>query len=202
MKNNEKSDHTHPMNHPIPGDNAPTGAASTNPTRFDVRRIPCRVKHAQIFQRWADLPVGGHFVLVNDHDPVPLYYQFAAQFPGAFSWEYLATEADEFHVKITRLAASPAVPPVAPPPRPGAPVCRHDRAGEAETATVDARGLEPPEPMMRILEGVESLAPGAELVAFTDRQPLHLYPELDTRGVAHASEQQPDGSWRTTLRRS
>ena len=52
-------------------------------TRFDVREIPCRVKHAQIFQHWADLPVGQHFILINDHDPVPLWYQFTAQFPGA-----------------------------------------------------------------------------------------------------------------------
>lgn len=27
---------------------------------FDVRLIPGRVKHAQIFQRWFDLPVGQH----------------------------------------------------------------------------------------------------------------------------------------------
>ncbi|OAM90054.1 DUF2249 domain-containing protein [Termitidicoccus mucosus] len=179
--------------------------ATADLTRFDVRSIPCRVKHAQIFKRWSDLPVGEYFVLVNDHDPVPLYYQFAAQFPGAFSWEYLVTEQDEFQVKITRLAPSPAGSVIPPPP--GAPVCSHDReddhaAGAAETAlVVDARGLEPPEPMMRILEAVESLAPGAELAALTDRQPIHLYPELDTRGVAHTSEQQQDGSWRTTLRR-
>ena len=73
-------------------------------THFDVRAIPCRAKHAQIFQRWADLPVGGHFVLINDHDPVPLYYQFEALFRGAFTWEYLVDGPTEFHVKITRLA--------------------------------------------------------------------------------------------------
>ena len=31
-------------------------------THFDVRVIPCRQKHAMIFQRWAELPGGEHFV--------------------------------------------------------------------------------------------------------------------------------------------
>ncbi|MBK9989845.1 MAG: DUF2249 domain-containing protein [Verrucomicrobia bacterium] len=72
---------------------------------FDVRPIPSRVKHAQIFQRWLDLLVGHYFVLLNDHDPVPLRYQFEAEFPGAFSWEYLEKGPDEFRVKITKLRA-------------------------------------------------------------------------------------------------
>ncbi|MBP6508905.1 MAG: DUF2249 domain-containing protein, partial [Opitutaceae bacterium] len=52
----------------------PTSPAAANDPAvvFDVRPIPGRVKHAQIFQRWFDLPVGQFFVLLNDHDPVPL----------------------------------------------------------------------------------------------------------------------------------
>lgn len=87
-------------------------------THFDVRRIPCRAKHAQIFQRWSELPVGGHFVLINDHDPVPLYYQFQGLFAGAFGWEYLVDGPAEFHVKITRLAPSAFATPPPPPRRP------------------------------------------------------------------------------------
>lgn len=82
-------------------------------TRFDVREIPGRVKHVQIFQRWIDLPVGEYFVLINDHDPVPLYHQFSAQYPGAFRWEYLQRGPEEFQVKITRTSATAT--PVAPP---------------------------------------------------------------------------------------
>jgi uncharacterized protein (DUF2249 family) len=166
-------------------------------TRFDVRDIPCRAKHGRIFQRWADLPVGAHFVLINDHDPVPLYYQFAAQFPGAFAWDYLVADPDEFQVKITRTAASPAVAVALPPrPSPGnAPAC------SGASSQIDLRGLEPPEPMLRILEATEKLAAGATLSAVTDRRPLHLYPELDARGVRYTSEALPDGSWLTRLAR-
>lgn len=164
-------------------------------TQFDVRVIPCRQKHALIFARWAELPIGGHFVLVNDHDPVPLYYQFAAQFPSAFSWEYIVSGPDEFQVKITRLAASPVLPAIAPPSK----AC--GAAAPADVDWVDARGLEPPEPMMRILAAVETLKPGGTLRTRTDRRPIHLHAELDARGVRYVSEQTTDETWITTFSR-
>ena len=76
---------------------------------LDVRPIPCSVKHGLIIQQWLALPVGGHFILLNDHDPVPLYYQFAALWPNAFTWEHLVKDPREVRVKITKLQA------VAPP---------------------------------------------------------------------------------------
>jgi uncharacterized protein (DUF2249 family) len=164
-------------------------------THFDVREIPCREKHARIFARWAALPIGAHFVLVNDHDPVPLYYQFAGQFTGAFAWEYLVAGPDEFQVKITRLAASPASTAIAPP------AFRGCQARMPAPTELDTRGLEPPEPLLRIIEAVEALEPGAVLLARTDRRPLHLYPELDARNIRHISEEQSDASWITKLQR-
>ncbi len=89
--------------------NTPTYDPSVDPARFDVRGIPCKQKHPMIFHRWNQLPVSGYFILVNDHDPVPLYYQFNALFPGAFTWEYAAQGPEEFAVKITRLVET-AVP--------------------------------------------------------------------------------------------
>ncbi|HEU5070980.1 MAG TPA: DUF2249 domain-containing protein [Verrucomicrobiae bacterium] len=70
---------------------------------MDVRPIPCSIKHGLILRTWQELPVGDHFILLNDHDPVPLYYQFAAQWPGQFTWEHLVKGPEEFRVKITRL---------------------------------------------------------------------------------------------------
>lgn len=76
---------------------------------MDVRPIPCSVKHGLIIRTWLELPVGDHFILLNDHDPVPLFYQFSAQWPEAFAWEHLAKGPDEVRVKITKLkpAGSP-----------------------------------------------------------------------------------------------
>jgi uncharacterized protein (DUF2249 family) len=72
---------------------------------FDVRAIPCSIKHGLIIKTWLDLPVGDHFILFNDHDPVPLRYQFAAQWPDTFSWEHLVNIPGEARVKITKLKA-------------------------------------------------------------------------------------------------
>jgi uncharacterized protein (DUF2249 family) len=77
--------------------------ASESNAVFDVRPIPSRVKHAQILQRWSDLPVGQFFILLNDHDPVPLRYQFEAEFANAFAWDYLERGPEVFRVKITKL---------------------------------------------------------------------------------------------------
>ncbi len=166
---------------------------------FDVRPIPGRVKHAQIFQRWFDLAVGQHFVLLNDHDPVPLYYQFEAEFSGAFSWEYLERGPDEFRVKITKLrpvTGSVATRPARPQPTSApAPV-------NAGLRDLDVRGLEPPEPLIRILDALESLPAGNTLRAHTDREPCHLFAEAEQRGFRHDCKEQPDGSWVTVLSRA
>ena len=80
---------------------------------MDVRPIPCSVKHGLIIQAWLELPVNDHFILLNDHDPVPLHYQFSAQWPGTFTWEHLAKGPEEFRVKITKLKETAPVSPVA-----------------------------------------------------------------------------------------
>ena len=65
---------------------------------------------------------------------------------------------------------------------------------------VDARGLEPPQPLVVILEAVARLPEGVELCARTDRRPMHLYAQLLERGFTGISEEQPDGSFATTIR--
>ena len=69
---------------------------------LDVREIAPRVRHPLIFSTFDELQSGESFVLVNDHDPKPLYYQFAAERYDQFRWEYLATGPEEWQVRITR----------------------------------------------------------------------------------------------------
>ena len=72
---------------------------------MDVREIPCSVKHGLILRTCRELPVGGHFILLNGRDPVPLRGEIAATWPEAFAWEYLVQKTDEVRVKITKLKA-------------------------------------------------------------------------------------------------
>ncbi len=71
---------------------------------FDVRQIVPRDRHPLIFQTFDSLPPGAHFVLVNDHDPKPLYYQFLHERADVFTWEYLETGPDVWRVQIGRKA--------------------------------------------------------------------------------------------------
>jgi len=47
---------------------------------------------------------------------------------------------------------------------------------------LDNRGLEAPEPMVRILGVLAELRVGDSIVALMDHEPLLLYPELERRG--------------------
>ncbi|HEX7388878.1 MAG TPA: DUF2249 domain-containing protein [Acidiphilium sp.] len=87
-------------------------AASTPPGRnneekkmadsqiLDVRdRIPME-RHRAIFESYGKLGKGDAFVLVNDHDPKPLYYQFDAEHHGEFTWKYLEEGPQVWRVEI------------------------------------------------------------------------------------------------------
>jgi len=71
---------------------------------LDVRSEPPVRRHSLIFDTYEQLPPGSAFVLVNDHDPKPLYYQFAAEHEGEFSWDYLEEGPQVWRVKIGRVA--------------------------------------------------------------------------------------------------
>ena len=76
-------------------------------SRIDVRTIAPRDRHPLIFSTFNALAAGQALELVNDHDPRPLYYQFNAQAPGQFAWEYLETGPERWRVAITRTQAGP-----------------------------------------------------------------------------------------------
>jgi tRNA 2-thiouridine synthesizing protein A len=52
------------------------------------------------------------------------------------------------------------------------------------TQRIDNRGLQAPEPMVRILARLPGLNEGDELEVLMDREPRLLYPELERRGFA------------------
>ena len=73
---------------------------------LDVRSEPPVRRHGLIFETFEGLDVGSGFVLVNDHDPKPLYYQLAAEQGGTFSWDYLEQGPEVWRVRIGRTAAA------------------------------------------------------------------------------------------------
>lgn len=72
----------------------------------DVRSLVPAERHRMIFQIVNRLAPGASFVLVNDHDPKPLYYQIEAEHPKQFSWTYLERGPQVWRVEIGKLAAA------------------------------------------------------------------------------------------------
>ncbi len=73
---------------------------------LDVRPLPPRDKHATIHATFDALAVGESMLLINDHDPKPLHYEFQMERPGVFEWEYLERGPEMWRVRIGRRGES------------------------------------------------------------------------------------------------
>jgi uncharacterized protein (DUF2249 family) len=74
-------------------------------TIIDVRTIAPRMRHPMIFTAFENLAGGEAFLIVNDHDPKPLFYQFSAEYPGTFEWVYQEQGPDVWQVRVSKVAA-------------------------------------------------------------------------------------------------
>ncbi len=129
--------------------------------------------------------------VIAPFEPVPL---FGVLEQRGFSHKATLLPEGDWEVFFERAGAQPprekAIPGGLPPSDPST----------ASVIEVDARGLEPPQPLVVILEAVSALPPGATLRAHTDRRPMHLYPQLESRGFVGETEEQKDGSFITHIR--
>jgi uncharacterized protein (DUF2249 family) len=81
-------------------------AGSQNTSReLDLREVPRPERHPLVFASLDALTVGESFVLINDHDPVPLSRQIEDRRPGQVTWEYERREPGMFRIRITRIAS-------------------------------------------------------------------------------------------------
>jgi TusA-related sulfurtransferase len=65
---------------------------------------------------------------------------------------------------------------------------------------IDARGLEPPEPMEKVMQTLDLLRPGQCIRLLLHREPFPLYPILQSRGFRHDTAPQADGSYVILIR--
>jgi uncharacterized protein (DUF2249 family) len=158
--------------------------------REDLRQG--REPFSRIMQTVGRLQAGQALRLIAPFQPVPLFAVLARQ---GFAHEAAPLADGDWEVRFTR-PGSPAggVASAVTPP--------DDASRSAATVELDARGLEPPQPLVTILEALARLPDGAALRARTDRRPMHLYAQLAERGFTGETEEQSDGSFITDIRRS
>jgi uncharacterized protein (DUF2249 family) len=126
-------------------------------------------------------------VLRAPFDPVPLCRVLGKR--GFAHWTERLAEDDfsAWFYRDTIQAAAPAPGRAAAGPR---------------TIAIDVRALEPPQPMMLVLEALDQLAAGDTLVVIHERRPVFLYPQLDERGFRHETEDAAPGLVRIVIRRA
>ncbi len=76
----------------------------TNETVIDVRGMEPRHRHPLIFETFDRLEPGQAFLLVNDHDPKPLYYQFQAERAGQVNWTPQEEGPERWVIRIEKKA--------------------------------------------------------------------------------------------------
>jgi uncharacterized protein (DUF2249 family) len=187
-----------PAGEPGTGAPAPTVAApmppalraldETHRVRLDVRADIARGEEpfARIMAAVKALPRGDALVLHVPFEPVPLYDVLGRR--GLAHWTEQHA-ADDWTVWFWHEEGAA--------PRAEA---RAAAAAPAGALTLDVRDLEPPQPMVLVLERLDTLAHGETLEVLHDRRPLFLYPQLEARGFAHETDEPGPGLVRIRIR--
>jgi uncharacterized protein (DUF2249 family) len=128
-------------------------------------------------------------LLIAPFEPAPLYGVLGNK---GFSHQTKTTPDGSWEILFER--------PASEKPSAAQPSSAKPASVQTAITEVDARGLEPPQPMVKILEAVAALPRGEEMRAHTDRRPMHLLAQLDERGFTGQTEEQPDGSYLTHIR--
>jgi len=152
--------------------------------REDIQRG--REPFARIMTAVNALAVDEALVLRVPFEPVPLYGVLGKR--GFAHWTECHAP-DDWSVGFYRDRA-----PSREETAPGAPA--------RERTVLDVRGLEPPQPLVRVLEEIDRLGPGAELEVHHERRPMFLYPQLDERGLIHETDEPEPGLVRILIRRA
>lgn len=142
---------------------------------------------AQIMQAVEALKPGEGLRLLATFKPTPLFHVLGAK---GFMNESREIGGGDWEVLFSPSAAAQER---------GAVANGHTKTDDASAwpepaQYMDNRDLDPPEPMVRILEAMERLAPGDVLSALLCREPMFLFPELAKRGHSWRGGFDADGT--------
>jgi uncharacterized protein (DUF2249 family)/hemerythrin-like domain-containing protein len=69
---------------------------------LDVRDVFPWERHERIFAAFRGLAPGESFILINDHEPKPLLYEFQAEHDGSFDWWPLEAGPGAWRVEVVK----------------------------------------------------------------------------------------------------
>jgi uncharacterized protein (DUF2249 family) len=162
---------------------------------LDVRGVIARGEEpfARIMRAVNALRPDQALVLRVPFEPIPLYRVLGKR--GLVAWTECRGQNDwvVWFYREQALSAPASVATQSDAPGPGI------TESEPIAIQIDVRGLEPPRPMVSVLEALETLGPGEQLEVLQDRRPMFLYPQLDERGFVHETEDLAPGMVRIRI---
>jgi regulator of cell morphogenesis and NO signaling len=134
---------------------------------LNVTLLEPKLKHPTIFVRFDELISGESLILLNDHDPKPLYYELSAERGDIFEWEYQEQGPELWKVKITKTKGEK----------------------KQDEDILDATLLHPSVKHQTIFNKFDSLKPGESFTLHNDHDPRPLRFQLENfRGNIFAWE--------------
>ncbi len=131
-------------------------------TVIDVQKIEPRLRHITIFQVFDHLKNGESFIIHNNHDPRPVYYQLQQMHGDIFDWEYLQAGPQWWDIRVTRRGAQQA----------------GTSLNENGEVVINVPSIEPRLKHETIFQVFENLEPGRSLIIHNDHDPKPVYYQL------------------------
>lgn len=161
---------------------------------LDVRPILEEGKDpfSPIMEALQKIPDGEALKLINSFEPIPLIRKLERKGYG----HYVEQEGEELVITYLRKRSSNKDPRTEQSTRKGQrieadPDALSNEFGEKADQT-DVRGMEMPEPMMRILEHLRGMPTDRGLYVQHERVPRYLLPELEQQGFSYAIKELED----------
>jgi regulator of cell morphogenesis and NO signaling len=127
-------------------------------------------KHPAVFKTFDSLKEGASFILQNDHDPIPLFYEMKAELGDTFIWEKLENGPEIWRVKLTKSKAAT---------QPTQQAINKGTDTKAEIlGTLNVTLIEPRLKHPTIFEHFDALQPGQAFYILNDHDPKPLYYQM------------------------
>ncbi len=144
-------------------------------------------KHPTILKKFDDLEVGETFLLINDHDPIPLYYEMKAEKGDVFTWKKVENGPEVWKVEISKTGETVKA---------AQKVSEQTTAGAEDIFVLNVTLIEPRLKHPTIFQHFDQLKAGQAFQILNDHDPKPLYYQmLGERGNVFTWEYLEKGPW-------
>lgn len=127
------------------------------------------LKHPTILKRFDDLQNGEAFLLINDHDPIPLYYEMKAEKGDIFEWKKVEDGPEVWKVEIKKTAVQSSATNT---------IQEKKEEAKSEVFVLNVTLIEPRLKHPTIFKHFDALNAGEAFQILNDHDPKPLYYQL------------------------